>query len=211
MNMSRYDFNIPKHTKEKIFFSIREKKDVISLLIETIKFIKASSHISENTDAKIIIISKSKMSRIFYILNNKYFSIIFPFRIEVNEEEYRFFLKDGTELTYEFLSKITELIKNEVFFKTFEDFVNEIFDKNNTFLNEEKIWDFMKEICFLEYGYLRYDYDLEHENGNFHPLNHLDINYSNRTTFKLGLSKEITTQEFVDMLDNTLERKFIKL
>lgn len=209
--MLKYDFNIPKYTKEKLFFSIREKKDVILLLIETIKFIKASPCISENTDAKIII-TISKMSRIFYILNNKYFSIIFPFRIEVNEKEYRFFLKDGTELTYEFLSKITELIKNEAFFKTFEDFIDEIVDKNNILPNlEEKIWDFIKEICFLEYGYLRYDYDQEHENGNFHPLNHLDINYSNRTTFKLGLSREITTQEFIEILDNTLERKFIKL
>lgn len=209
--MLRYNFNIPKYTKEKFFFSIREKKDVILLLIETIKFIKASPSISEDTGAKITIII-SKMSRIFYILNDKYFSIIFPFKLEVNETEYRFFLKSGTELTYEFLSKITELIKNEVFFKTFNDFIDEIFDKSNTFPNlEEEIWDFIKEICFLEYGYLRYDYDPEHENGNFHPLNHLDINYSNRTTFKLGLSKEIATQEFIEILDNTLERKFIML
>lgn len=209
--MLRYDFKIPKYTEEKFFFSIREKKDVILLLIETIKFIKASPYISEDTDAKITI-TISRMSRIFYILNNKYFSIIFPFRIETDEKEYRFFLKDGTELTYEFLSKITELIKNEAFFKTFEDFIEEIFDKNNILPNlEEKIWDFIKEICFLEYGYLRYDYDLEHENGNFHPLNHLDINYSNRTTFKLGLSKKITTQEFIEILDNTLERKFITI
>lgn len=209
--MLRYDFNIPKYTKDKFFFNIREKKDVIFLLIETIKFIKASPYISEDTDAKITIII-SKMSRIFYILNNKYFSIVFPFRIESNEKEYKFFLKDGTELTYEFLSKITELIENEAFFKTFDDFIEEIFDNSNTLPNlEEKIWDFIKEICFLEYGYLRYDYDLEHEKGNFHPLNHLDINYSNRTTFKLGLPKEITTQEFIEILDNTLERKFIIL
>lgn len=52
-----------------------------------------------------------------------------------------------------------------------------------------------------EYGYVRYDYDQEHCNGNLHPLNHLDVNFSSNVQYKLGLENTINLDTFIDILD----------
>jgi hypothetical protein len=53
----------------------------------------------------------------------------------------------------------------------------------------------------LEAGYIRYDYDEEHEKGVMHPLHHLDINYSNQSTYKIGLKEEIDSITLKEILD----------
>ena len=62
----------------------------------------------------------------------------------------------------------------------------------------------------MELGYIRYDYDPEHENGKFHPLHHLDINYSSKGTYKLGMNNKIQINDFVDLLDVKKECRYIK-
>lgn len=60
-----------------------------------------------------------------------------------------------------------------------------------------------------ELGYIRYDYDEIHQNGNLHPLNHLDINYSSKGSYKLGLKKRIEIEEFLDILDVQTECRYV--
>lgn len=47
-----------------------------------------------------------------------------------------------------------------------------------------------------EPGYVRYDYDPKSANGQIHPLYHLDINYDIHTSYKCGLYKRLTTDDF---------------
>ena len=206
-------FYIPNHFKKMFFPVIRKKKDIILLFVETIKFIKTHSFQEEKSDFKIII-QIDNMSRFIYSSLDKHFSLIFPFKISIKESNYEFFLKDGTELSFEFLSKITKLINNDIFSRTLDSLIEEIIDESKEQKDivsdfDNKIWNFFKEMYSLEYGYLRYDYDKEHENGKIHPLNHLDICYSNEVTFKIGLNKKISSEEMIEILDNNLERKFL--
>ena len=62
----------------------------------------------------------------------------------------------------------------------------------------------------MELGYIRYDYDPDHENGTMHPLHHLDVNYSSQGTYKLGMNRKIQTDEFVDMLDVKTACRYIQ-
>lgn len=39
-----------------------------------------------------------------------------------------------------------------------------------------------------------------------HPKHHLDINFSNSSTIKNGLSKKISQQDFIDIVDNKKNR-----
>ena len=45
---------------------------------------------------------------------------------------------------------------------------------------------------------------------HIHPKHHLDINFSNSSTFKSGLIKKISQQEFIDIVDNKKKRWFLK-
>ena len=51
----------------------------------------------------------------------------------------------------------------------FADPIATIVDYNLNF------WSFLRELLLYEDGYIRYDYDEEHQDGLLHPLNHYDI------------------------------------
>lgn len=75
--------------------------------------------------------------------------------------------------------------------------------------DKDLIWEIIKKLLVFESGYLRYDYDIQHEDGRLHPLNHLDINYSSDGTFKIGLIDSINSDEFIDILDINTESYYI--
>ena len=130
------------------------------------------------------------MSRIIYELKNKIFSITFPFNISKTEEGYDIY-DSISEIKIDILviSKIINILNN--FSSENEDiyeFLSQFDDGDNNEEVLDNIWKIFKKVLFSESGYLRYDYDEEHENGNIHPLNHYDIYYTSRNTFKIGLN-----------------------
>ncbi|WP_144034144.1 hypothetical protein [Sporomusa silvacetica] len=56
----------------------------------------------------------------------------------------------------------------------------------------------------------QYDYDVEREDGKKHPLNHLNIYYTGKNTFKVGLPQEINNGQIIDLLNLNTECKFLK-
>ena len=69
---------------------------------------------------------------------------------------------------------------------------------------EDNLHDGLKLVEYLfvcEPGYLRFDYDQDNENGALHPLNHIDINYSDYGSYKIGLSESIDYLKFIDILN----------
>ena len=87
--------------------------------------------------------------------------------------------------------------------------IMQILSSFDTRPNKDQIWQILKELLVFESGYLRYDYDKERENGNLHPLNHLDINYSSNATFKIGINNTIDCNTFIDILDINTDSYFI--
>ena len=51
----------------------------------------------------------------------------------------------------------------------------------------------------IEPAYIRYDYDPDNEKGKLHPLYHLDLHYSQYSTFKIGLFDKIAGDFFEDI------------
>ena len=69
-----------------------------------------------------------------------------------------------------------------------------------------------------EIGYVRYDDDIEGfrvacnaGTPKRHPRFHYDVNISQQAAFKIGLDKQLTPDKFVDFLDDTKERKVLKV
>ena len=78
-----------------------------------------------------------------------------------------------------------------------------------TLIDSIELFDILNRLITYEYGYIRYDYDFEHANGNFHPLNHLDINYLNTNQYKLGLDNKLNVEQFIDILDLNTDCYFL--
>jgi len=188
---------------------IRDKKHIIMLLLDAIPLLTFGETIEQATD-NYIILRIDKMSRLFFVLNNKFYSFKFPFNVEIVEEQNNPLIYDSTT-GIEISGKNLAALRS-AFYELFIERDNQgILDLDSELLfimesfemkpNKDLIWGILKKLLIFEPGYLRYDYDEIHENGKLHPLNHLDINYSNDITFKIGIKNKISSDIFIDILD----------
>ncbi len=202
---------------------LREKSDVIELLLHTIPEVIIDESQDKNLGYFEIIVDK--MSRVIYSLKRdgvvyKKFSFAFPFNIredEVNElSKWIVFDNSGRELNIQVVSVLLSLFNNELFNDEidlemdpleFYDGIHEaIKDVDiDLVITDVIIWHFIRKLFLFEPGYLRYDFDDNPERCNqyTHPLHHLDIYFSSNATFKLGVAKN--NQDFSSWKDDSFE------
>ena len=208
MNKKIVEFEIEPYLLEQINAPIRGVLDIITLLVETLKYMLwQKPSVSTDCSLKVVV---SKMNRIFYIQENKMFSITMPFYTKRIGERISFWYSD-MEINSKLLSVITQILQSlkddansilqwEQYLEDFE------IEQDEGYLLERII----QKLIFTEYGYIRYENDEVRANGVIHPQYHLDINSSNQCTYKIGLDSNIESQWFEDLLDITKPCAFIK-
>lgn len=212
---------------------IRNKEDIIKVLLFSLKnlLIKQNNEDEDKGEVRIIV---DRSSRIYFVckevgeLPTKYYSFVFPFFIQQDSEgEYVIRCKTSLDvIDSELIDKLIVLldkgwfsdnnINSDDIDKFACDYLDEIDDycnvKGTTYEEKSNIyishWSIIKVLLTFEPSYLRYDYDPEYENGESHPLNHLDIHYTSSGTFKLGFDSTVNIKDrldfytFKDILEN---------
>ncbi len=207
--MKQYKFNINQLYLDKFFRIIRTKAEVIEVLMRTIKYMLLNPTISKEKASGKIILQIDKMSRLFFFTNKKYYSIVFPFFTQKEEDTYSFSFKNMIEIDSRLISQVISIIKCDEFKANCSlDFVAPICDYEEEC--DENFWEFLRELLLMEDGYIRYDYDEKNENGAMHPLNHYDLFYSSNATFKIGLNQKLEEDDFTDLLDINTDCRYIK-
>lgn len=192
----------------------RNRQELILLLLETIKFLNINA--GQDKDYGLVQIKVDKMSRVFYQVKDKMFSISFPFYLEIiSENEWKIY-DNSTEIevTEKIISDMIRIIQRQntqciSIEELYDEFCNDVLE-NDEYEEINNAWKVLMTLFSMEIGYIRYDYDKMHENEKIHPLNHLDINYSGYCTYKLGLKKEMKLSEFADIMDIRTECKYIQ-
>lgn len=204
---------------KKIYFrefnSIRNKKDTILLLLETIEqLLVYSEEIKEFSDFEVvkteedlrIVIYINKMKRLFYCTKNKVQSVCFPFTIISDENSVEFF-HEKSLLDYSKISILKGVFKRSSMTTLTElndellndDYYNSLCENEKEVINQVLLF-----LTIFEDGYLRFDFhDIENFNENFHPLHHIDLYYTNSNTFKLGLEEEMSLKKNIKIIDIT--------
>lgn len=200
---------------ERVIFPFQEK-DFFVAMRDKIEYARvvvfAARQLILNMTADEFEVSSSmklivdKMSRLFFYKEKKYFSISFPFTIILDGNKVvKLTSYTGKILDNKSISAVVSILDNEQFRlnPSLIDLYVEpsSLDSSGLFL--------LEEIFQSEPSYIRYDYDPENEKGKLHPLNHLDINYSQNSTFKFGLNKEITQSYFENLQDIKTDCSFI--
>lgn len=198
---------------ERAVKPIRNKQDIILLLLETLKLVNDSQE-SVNFERGKVILCISDMSRIFYDLGDKIFSIFFPFSLEAKANHiYRVYdSMTDLEITNKMISLLISIFKKEGRLgDSLENVMDFIIESaaDYEYKNIDDIWRLLFKLWYMEDGYIRYDYDPEHVNGKRHPLYHLDVNYSSGAAYKIGLGKRLQLNELRDMLDTNTDCVFI--
>ncbi|MDO4336857.1 MAG: hypothetical protein Q4C91_02085 [Eubacteriales bacterium] len=194
---------------EKVIKPIRNKQDAILLLLETLKLVNGNENGITKERGRVIICI-DKMNRIFYETDEKIFSLCFPFSLEEKENHY-FRIYDNLtdlEITNQMISLLISIFRKDgKLGESLENVMDFIIEsaEDYEYQNIDDIWRLLFKLWYMEDGYIRYDYDPEHENNKIHPLHHLDVNYSSGTTYKIGLMDALKIDELRDILDTTTD------
>jgi len=212
--MKEISFEIDKVYYDKFFLHIRNKTSLLNVLIDTVEYINIYQYIEVKNPIGKITICIDNMSRIFFISENKFFSISFPFKIIEVWDEYEFYMN-----WYFCHSWMWGNIKSIISSDNYElwDSLSFIEDINDIEENiDVDFWKIFKEILMYEDAYIRYDYDPDNHDKHLqawtphlHPLNHYDVFYSNKGTFKLWLIDKIEEWDFIDILNSKTDCKYI--
>ncbi len=193
------EFGLPKFSR-----IIRHKRDVILILLETMKlFLTLGTETIESSNS--VYIKVDSISRAFYEFDNKIFSIHFPFTI-IDNEDSTLWIKESNseiEITNQIVSSLIGYFEShDSYTYMFDDIFNVIDDiEKEVGISENKLQLVLKKLISFEIGYFRYDVDEKHFVKGVHPLHHYDVNYSNTATYKLGLEKAQSVEQIFDMLD----------
>lgn len=190
-------FNLDERQVNLLFSPIRSKTSLIKILMESIKIMLVSDDIPENRTRGKILLHVSRMSRLFYFSENKYFSINFPFSVSDNSICYQSIKIDNKTIS----DVISILEENCQSFDSFFELImgDDYEERSKNYVNE--LWKLLQNLFLFEDGYIRYDYDKERQDETYHPLNHLDIFYSNSCTFKIGLKNKISEDDLTKILN----------
>lgn len=183
--------------------------------METSKLILIGNIVSEESSLGILRID-TESKRIFFSQETeegelKHFSFQFPFKIEKIEE--RLFLRTcsiGIEIQNAHLQVILSLVNKGIlsshrgvygiqleFSELIEDTLSELSLPKSL---SEDLSDILLELFLFEPGYIRFDEDKKNADGARHPHYHFDIFYSQMTSLKIGSSKLLSNNDFMDFI-----------
>ena len=191
---------------------IIERKDILLVVLEACRYMMHNEQVHNTTNKIILVVNE--MNRLFFCSDEKMFSVMFPFH--VNEYPLVRFDLDNIPIDSKVLSSLIQYIESKEFSSDDAlDFITPIGDIQEQ--SNADFWKIVRHLLLYDIGYVRYDDDPEgfkkaSKDGKpkQHPRYHYDINLDSQATFKLGLSQKMTSDKFIDMLDNKKERLVLK-
>lgn len=212
--MKEIEIPLNNFQKDNVFRPIRNKVDYARLLLWTSRYILMNMNIGNLSDHTLKI-KFNKSMRLFIYSKDKFFSVAFPFFIEINSSRVeKITTFKGYDLNSYAISSALSILNDEDFLRNLsltEYYLN--YDSSSYFDLETDIdlgISILEEIFQFEPSYIRYDYDELRNDSDKHPLNHFDICYSSHGTFKIGLEERIDKSFFENFLDLNTSCNFLK-
>ena len=193
--------------QENDFFSpIRTKIDYAKVLVLAARSLLLNIPGDKQQNESKLKLVVDKMSRMFFYKDTKYFSISFPLNMVISGSEVvEITTYSGKLVDNKSISAVISILNSSHFLlnPSLIDFYIEPYDI-------ESVGVFLLEEIFqFEPSYIRYDHDPENVNGKLHPIDHIDINYSQYSTYKLGLNQTITHDYFENIQNVRTDCSFI--
>lgn len=193
----------------KIKSGVRKKNDIIKIILETIRYSSVVELDKDYPGNMYVSFYGGKSNRVIFEINgDKIFTFRFPFKVNKVEKRLLFSWRDGALIDPYTVSLLMSVFSKENSFNSIVDLDESCSVELDPETND-KIWNIIVELLTYEDGYLRFDYD-EQRASEDHPLNHLDIFYSNPSTYKIGTHTPPSLEFLVDLLDHGTAPKFLE-
>ena len=216
MKKLKYEMHGPLLEKAFPKELIKSRTQLIKLILETCRFMMFNRNV-EHADSLMMLVVQD-MNRLFFCADKKMYSIVFPFHVKLSPDKnpYVHFDLDDIDIDSAMISYLSEDVDSDKFESGCSlDFFEPILSKEDFFSKD--FWFVLRHLMTYEMGYVRCDDDIQAYNEackkgvpKLHPRYHYDINCSQSAAFKIGVDKKLTPDKFVDFLDDTIERKFLR-
>ena len=216
--MKKFIFPLDHYLSDIMFphTRISEREQIIICILEACRYMMVSDELQHHVSTNIIALVIDKMKRLFICSPKKCYSVSFPFNPTINTDGHLKFDYDGIDINSMIISQVCQVLQSEEFKGNdaidLVDYIDRVSSQNSM-----NIWILIKRLLTYEIGYIRYDDDIKGFNAakanhtqNKHPRHHFDINYTNEATYKIGLTKSMTLDEFVQIIDNHSDRMFLQ-
>jgi len=131
---------------------------------------------------------------------NKIVSISFPFGYS-KEGSIFHYEKDIIEMkTLSHLRTLLQVVNSNGLSSETLEICNDGVDSDSDEYITDSDMKLFTRILLIEPSYIRYDYDERNCNEYTHPLNHFNVNYTESSSYMLGLKRRITLKEFIKII-----------
>lgn len=185
--------------KNSFFTPIRSKVDYAMVLLLAARQLLLEPPVDDGkadstASVKLVV---DRMSRLFFFQKDKYYSIGFPIIVKVTKENFveEFTTLGGRVIDNQTISAAISVL-NDIQNGNSPSIIDLYIESG---INDSVGIFLVEEIFQFEPSYIRYDCDPNNVNGKIHPLHHIDVNYSQNSTYKLGLENAISNDYFQNL------------
>jgi len=195
-----YDFQATE-----LLIPIRSKHQYLISLLKSSRILLLNN-LEEGLSHFNLYLVIDKMRRIFIETPTKIVSFSFPLHIEsIDNEITKMYTSLEQDIDNMAISSTLSILQSDSFTSN-PSFLNIGSEENN----ENAIGiNILNELLLREPAYVRFDHDETLQNGNLHPLDHIDVNYSSYGTFKIGCDDLYTYSKIQDFLNTRTNCKYL--
>ena len=213
--MKCFYFEMTEELYKQASHPIRTKEDIIALLVNTIKLLVSMPAIAERDcrQENKIILFVDKMSRLFFCMKDKIFTVNFPFSVFESDTTESITIRYRHVEIDSYLSSliVSVFVDNASPMDDMKEFVFQHMVENGwDDADPDDVCEIIKKLAIFEAGYLRYDHDEERANGRLHPENHIDFCYESSNEIKVGIDTLVDHKWMIDLANINTECKFLK-
>lgn len=216
--MKCFCFELTDDLYEKASRPIRKKEDIISLIVYTIKVLLSTPILEEKycQSTNKVILFVDRMSRLFFCVENKIFTINFPFFASKSDSTKALIIKYHNIEIDSYISSliISVFTENDTFsipLDNMKEFVFQHMAENGwEDAALEDVCEIIKNLIVFETGYLRYDHDEKRANSYLHPEDHIDFYYDSSNEIKIGMKSLADYKWMIDFANVNTDCKYLK-
>ncbi|WP_425072419.1 hypothetical protein [Sagittula sp. S175] len=193
-------FDLDQYQAANLVTVFRERNNIILFWMRVAKTILSFVKPKPDQVRGRMLVCTDKMHRVFVENQGKMFSTALPFSVNNVDGFYSCTLRSGIDLSSKLSSEIIAALSTTASFTNSEvlGFADDIMGISD---DPDTLWAALSELVNTDDGYIRFDHDPDREDGRRHPLNHVDIFFSQSATFKIGVSEKLKIDALSDLLN----------
>lgn len=197
--------NLETYEAKKLFRTISRIEDFVDVTLDVTNSLMYWNGNPDNRIIPYICVEQDKFKRVFLVGQDKIISFAYTLNYKISTFDSKspciaFYDNKGVQISSKTLSDIRSIIIEMRQHKSDYLYVANDVDDDINPLNEESFRLF-ENILRTEPSYFRIDHDTKNPDTAQHPMNHIDVNFSNDFKFKLGLDRRIDLDEVIDILN----------